>query len=321
MLPSLYSLNSADGKYHRGAACLCGNFWEEVRKYDDGSISEKTLKKVQWYIASGLFMSELLSAFYKEKITAEKQKACVYLGVLIALNDVLVDTYKMPYDKMIALTGSFYRPRNGIEKWVRFFYDKLWNLLTPQKRALFQKLSEDGIFWQSESLKQLESSPEENLVHKITAQKGGISFLLFASIFDNYDSREEDMLFHLGAFVQYMNDAQDLFKDRCEGITTFVSYHHKTESVIDFLNIKWQECLGVIRHLKPLQQRDAFFIGFYFFLMFLGIKYKLSNYPKELDSDSINEYLAKNERKVPSVSMKSVKAACYILPRVLGFKL
>ncbi|OPZ96362.1 MAG: hypothetical protein BWY70_01779 [Bacteroidetes bacterium ADurb.Bin408] len=163
-----------------------------------------------------------------KKITQKERLASTYLGAMTGLGDDFFDKDKMDNDALNRLldalikgTGN-YKPKNTKEKMFLTLYQiVLENTTRHEKinqciRAVFNA--------QLKSLKQAGSPLNENEIKEITLLKGGVSLLLYRSLFDNEaDETEERMLYAIGGLMQLSNDLFDVYKDSCSNIQTLVT--------------------------------------------------------------------------------------------------
>lgn len=272
-------------------------------------------------MATTCFTGSLLSIFFDEKIDENKQKALCYLGAMMAINDVFIDNHKYNLEKSKVLLSESYTAQNDLETLFIAYFDRFKLVVDETKRDIFTTLSDAGLFWQSESLKQLNPSISIEEIHKITASKGGFSILLCASIFDKYNHQfHQEALFHLGAFVQYLNDAQDVFKDKKENINNFATKCDTIDEILNQLHVHHKTCFQSLFKLPETNQNNNALFAFNFYIMYLGINYKLERYKKRF-GNNINQINIQNlNHNNLKVNMLSLSALFYILPRLLSFK-
>lgn len=79
------------------------------------------------------------------------------------------------------------------------------------------------------------------LIDQITLEKGGASFLFWASTLNrSFDEQEVKLFYQLGGFVQIIDDVFDIAQDLDQGIETLAT---KWISTIEKIELKLEECL------------------------------------------------------------------------------
>ncbi len=85
---------------------------------------------------------------------------------------------------------------------------------------------------------------------------------------------EEQVLFELGGFVQYCNDAQDLYKDLQNGMRTFATVRSNLTKIAGDLNQQGIKAYGLLKSTSYNQQNKDRFL-FLVYVMQLGVVAKL----------------------------------------------
>ncbi len=319
--PKLFALNKAKGYYHTVPEKICGDLIESSRMSKDNSISKKTYRKIEWYMATTCFMGSLLAGLFKERICPIKQKALCCLGALMAINDVLVDEYRYSFDNFKELLKNDYHAKSDIERVFLSYHDTLVGIVAEAKLKRLLLLSEEGLYWQSESLKQLGAGLSKNELRHITEAKGGLSILLCAALFDNYNKTYEAPLYSLGAFVQYMNDAQDIFKDMHDNIHSFATGSKTIDEVISYLNAHGKNCFQQLMETTGGAYTNKALFVFNFYIMYWGIIYKLKYYKKKFGNNIGKVNTDNISKRALKVNMLSFGSLMFVLPRLLRVKI
>ena len=97
-------------------------------------------------------------------------------------------------------------------------------------------------------------------INNITLNKGGVSTLLFRSIFNEVLSgQEKQLMFKLGGLFQLENDIFDVYKDYTDGIKTLVTTEKNIKNLRDiYLNLV-EEVFNLVHQTNYLTTNKATF--------------------------------------------------------------
>ena len=104
------AVNREKGAYHSYVKKAASY---EIRKsYDlnNGSISKLDFLKIQWYMATTLYLGELLTELRPTKLTEQEKKSLIYSGALMAITDLMVDDHQLGSGKLIAILWTLLWP-------------------------------------------------------------------------------------------------------------------------------------------------------------------------------------------------------------------
>lgn len=200
------------------------------RRINDGSLREDDFIKMTKYYGMGVpaILGVAFGLLRNNKISEKERLASTYFGAMTGLGDDFFDINKMNTAALNILLDALlnnddsYIPKNTREKmFLELFKQVLDNTNRHEKikqyiRAVFNA--------QIQSLRQTENNLTENEIKDITLLKGGVSLLLYRSLFDNEAvEAEEKMLYALGGLMQLSNDLFDVYKDSCSKIKTLAT--------------------------------------------------------------------------------------------------
>jgi len=324
LIRKLYRTNRPDSRYHRIVSKNTGLGRLEKEYSGNELLPPLLLLKIRWYMVELLFTGELLTLLRDLPLSKEEKQNLTSLGAIMAIFDTLVDEF--PDQSVPAkLLGRFIRKElsaAGEETTApeRLFYHFAAQLYTDTTEDTWQKMSAyfEQIPYQLQSAEQKQETLPEEEVLRITGGKGGVSLLLCSSLLLGKDKTTEDALFGLGAFIQFLNDAQDLRKDAEKGIRTFTAFRKDFAAIEAFLGEQWDMTRKAISALDLPPHRTYEFL-FSIHALYVGISYKLSRYAlicgNRLDLKSI----AVMDRKEFRTDPFSPEGIRYCLPRILAF--
>jgi len=211
----------------------------ELRKGNDGSITEDDFKKIIHYYGFGVpaVVAASFSILRATPLSIKERTAATYLGAMTGLGDDFFDVKAYEPEKLNTLLNALLNESNynsytrTVERAFLFFYARLKENITQQERLknYIKRVFEAQI----KSQKQTESHISREEIIDITLEKGGLSLLLYRStIQTEADEIEEQLLYKLGGLMQLGNDIFDVYKDYKMGIKTLITI----ETNIDVLH-------------------------------------------------------------------------------------
>ena len=282
----MFNANNTFGSYHRYVNRVAGDTIRQSLMLNDGSIPERIYKKIQWYMVEAVIMGEMLACMTNIPISKRDRESLVYLGALMALFDVMVDDFRLDRDIIKKLLDNAFSPAviivtddiTAIEKVYYLYLDKL--IATIDKEHLLKITEHLGLIkMQMESAEQYSKSISEESVTSITAGKGGVSALICSAFLHQRSDSFIKAVYEIGAFIQMMNDCQDIHKDTVDGIRTFVHFRNNFTEIAVKLDEQRRKCFALIKILDyPHKGRKE--ILFNLNAMFVVITYKLHRYAK-----------------------------------------
>lgn len=314
-----YHAHRQKGGFHAYVNTVSRATIERSRELNDGSVPEKIYLKKQWYKVSTLFLGQLLSNLLGVPLARVEKKRLIYLGAAMGLCDVLVDDHKITRDRITSILTN--KPLSGltcIEQIFSLYYHELISFVPEEKREAFISVFLSGVDWQIKSLRQFSHKIKEEEVQEITVGKGGVSIVLCSLVLNNGDALSESSMMSLGAFIQAMNDAQDLPKDAREELLTFVSFKKNFEEVFKALDVFKIQAFNEVRALNlPFKQKETFCFNFY--AMYTAICFKLHSYKEVLEDELDFKKTKQLDKSSFAVNPYSWRSLRFCLVKILEF--
>jgi len=211
---------------------------EKINTNNDGSFNKDDLKKITNYYGLGVpaILGTSFAILRGSNLSLKERTASTYLGAMTGLGDDFFDLKDLNEDELKLLLNALLNDPYSVkvkrvsEKLFLHFYIKV--LENSKQHELTKQYISDVFKAQNNSLKQTSHDISYDEIKEITLNKGGVSLLLYQSIFDLSLSKEEtEMIYHLGGLMQLGNDIFDIYKDTIKGIKTLVT----TETDIEHL--------------------------------------------------------------------------------------
>lgn len=205
-------------------------------------LSKKEQKKVDFYypLFNHIVNCENYLCIKGRKLSVLESKRLAIISAMATLYDDLIDEEKWTEEQYIQIINRTI-PTSLQSKKVQLIFalddelHKIWNPSTEYKSTL-----QHAIEWQVKSAIQLNSEITLEEVLNVSKYKCGNSSLLWASVMDEpWTNADKDFIFQSGFVGQLVNDLFDTFKDREDGIYTFV---RKTKNIAAAKEIFLNEC-------------------------------------------------------------------------------
>ena len=313
------AVDKENGAYHKYAKHIAAHEISKLHKINDGSISRLHLLKVQWYMATNLYLGELIAGLRTRALSLNEKKALVYLGALMAITDLMTDDFRLEAAKISMLLKEGTREPSelaAIEKLFLLYHERLFAVIDQEKAAYIRDFSLRKPHIESQL--QLNQEISEAEIHQLTREKGGTAILLTSSLLFNITERNQKAFYQLGAFIQYLNDSQDIFKDAHAGITTFVSFCNNFGEVNARLKQEFDQTTTLLLQ-TDFPRASLYSLLFYLNALYTGVLYKNKAFARKL-SDTIDlgniRLMDKTTFRIPMFSMKSL---VFCLPRMLKY--
>ncbi|RLD87687.1 MAG: hypothetical protein DRJ02_05780 [Bacteroidetes bacterium] len=315
-----FATNREKGTYHLYVQKTAAEEIKKSHELNDGSIIRIHYLKIQWYMATTLYLGELLSELRPEKLTQDEKRSLIYMGALIAITDLMVDELQLPYKKIKQLmTDEAERQRNdltAIERILLLYYRKLLTIINNDQKKDIHDFS--LLKPQIDSQAQLSGTMTEDEVVTQTHEKGGTALLLVASLLFEMDEKNRTAFYQLGAFIQLMNDSQDLPKDLRNGVTTFVSFQNSYDDIRQVLEKEFEKTV-IIFSANDFPEKGVYRLLFYLHALLTGIEYKLLCYGKITDGVVDADRIIRTDKSDFRVSAFSLNSIIYCFPKILKF--
>jgi len=205
----------------------------ESKATNDLSLSTQDYTKISTYYgyAVPVIFGESFCLLKSLEMTERERMALTYLGGLTGLFDDLFDKKEISetYIKELIENPDSNSVQNSYEKLILKFYSiALGNINHPELINHFLNVYNAQV----ESKRQKSVAIDDLEIYNITLNKGGVSTLLFRSIFnENLNEQEKQMIFKLGGLFQLENDIFDVYKDLQEGIKTLVTTENNIKNL------------------------------------------------------------------------------------------
>lgn len=314
------AVNRENGSYHRYVNKIAQNEIARSHQFNDGSISQLHFLKIQWYMVTNLYLGELLSELRPKGITNKEKETLVYLGALMAITDLMVDDHQIDSQRIsILLKGDNNEllQLSAIEKVFILYHEKLLSITDSKKAFLIKDFSMRKP--QIESQTQLKKDLSEAEIHALTRNKGGTAILLTASLLFEITEKNKAAFYQLGAFIQYLNDSQDMYKDMNAGITTFVSFCTNYNQVNERLKLEFDKTTTLLQQTE-YETGDLYRLIFYLQALYVGVLYKNTEFAKITGNriDNLSQpQLSKDQFRTKIFTPSSLR---FCIPRILSFR-
>lgn len=315
--------NRQDGRYQAAVLKKAGDVISAATALDDGSLPPLLFKKIQWYMTELLITGSLLSGLRLKKLSQGEERQFIYLGAIMALFDAMVDDQlpsTVPAQSLNHFINKDYHTGglSSIEK-IFLLYSERFTENVDSSTWIELERHFEKIRYQLESKSQAVGEPGEEELMRLTIGKGAASLLLCYALLFPADEKNERAMFELGALIQLMNDAQDVYKDASRGITTFMAFRTNWKDAETVLEKHMAgTCKAFLESAFPRKRLYPFL--FQINAMLVLIRYKLEYYSgitnNILDIKSVSAMSREDFR----VRLFSFKALVYSIPRILAFK-
>ena len=297
----------------------------KARAMSDDTISENLFAKFRWYMTNTLFFGQMLTDLTGVKRTTKEDKAYMYIGVIGAFTDLLIDDYKVDEEKMRTILSDVFlesKSRNItgllIEDMFRLYLNSFYEHFDISNVEEFKRCLVGVMTAQINSAKQFDQNILEKDIIDITSEKGGYSLELCCSIYPELKGDVTTAMYKIGVLLQFLNDAQDIHKDLKSGIKTFAHFKNNFTDISDTLICHRDEAFRAVMALDlPFKNKEKFLFGFNTIVS--GVLYKIDCYSKTMNNDlDFNKMaqLSKSDFNIPVFNMHSFR---FNVPRTMGF--
>ncbi len=298
----------------------CNYLFETARNLNNGSVPDRVFRKMKWYMISNSFMGKLLSCLLGEKISRQKAEGIVVMGALMGLTDCLIDDYDYDAASLRSLFAMGYKPKNAVERIFILFYEHFIKSLDAQQKEEGLSITGRVADIQAESQKQRKAGLSKEEVYTLTYNKGGISVVLCAMMFKKYKNAHSQALSATGGFIQFMNDAQDIYKDASGGITTFTAFQNTFSNLVAELDTIRTSCSAEVLKMEGISPSQKSFFVFSLYVLYCGIKFKLKSYSRRTTDFYTLDGIMASDNKIFKVNHLSFKAFAQITFMALQFR-
>lgn len=317
----LRKFNNVDSIYHRQAGSIIDHLTKDLDIESVKNIPSNTKMKLQWYMAECIYSCEKFNALTGQRSTPNQRKSYMLAGALGAMCDFIIDDIELKTEEI----KKFKKPlkeaqcSNMVEKLYAIIFHSFINTLGADNKTkvlYYYNLLFDA---QLSSKKQSKINISRAEVDKVCEEKGGYSLLFLRALVNGEISEiEEKAWYELGAYIQYCNDAQDLYKDLRKGIKTFASTRADLESIAKDLDQQKKMAFSLIKETDFDEKQKDYFL-FTLHLMGIGILAKLNRYLKICDHNFSKEKLAMKSKEEIRSQLLLSKLLSYSFPRVVKY--
>jgi len=216
-LPSIYFLLLKNvTKQKQFIRNVAENELTAFKNDNDGSLTPQDLKKITSYYGLGVpgILGELFCVL-REKPMAENERLCLtFLGGISGMLDDLFDDPEKEsvHLEEFILHPEALKPADTYESLLLHFY--LLGLKHSANPGLLKKQALQVFKSQQKSKNQQNFGNSSQVIHDITYDKGGVSFIFYRLCLNNpLQQKEEKLLKHLGGLMQLGNDIFDAWED------------------------------------------------------------------------------------------------------------
>lgn len=232
--------------------------------------SHKNLKtkKIKGYAAKiTTYFGSYIEHLTGKKLTKTEFKKLALAGAITPIYDLFCDNKNMSKDDLNQLTF------NPSELETNDTYLGLYSHMLLYLRKQITKIenfnSECERVMNAQFQSRLQSGDIDlKTIDKLTLEKGGASFLFWASTLDrSFDQAQKKLFFQLGGFVQIIDDIFDIAQDMEQGITTIATkWISNVEETEKKLNEYLSRNLQLINTLNISSKRKRKLIKLYYLL-------------------------------------------------------
>lgn len=317
----LRKFNNVNSRYHNEAKdiinTLTASFNLELAK----NIPSNFKLKLQWYMAECIYSCEKFNALSGQNSTPQQRKSYLLSGALGAMCDFIIDDIEMGNEQIKTFKNPETEDKyiNEVEKLYAIFYHTFINSLEEEIKSRVIAYYELLFDAQLRSKQQFSQNITQQEVDKICKDKSGYSVLFIRAIVAGEITEiEKKAYYELGGYIQYCNDAQDLYKDLKKGLRTFASSRSDLETIAKDIDIQKTIAFSLIKE-TPFDKNKKDELLFSLHLMGIGILAKLNRYSKICNGHFSFEKLSKKNKEEVRSQLAIRKLLWYSFPRVIKY--
>jgi len=311
--------NHEHGTFHRDGLRLSGDLLDAARR--DRAISTRVTKKVQWYMAQGLWMASMFEALLGRTFDENERKRFVCAGSLGALSDILIDDMDIAEARMrhiIDDPGGF-QADHAVEHLFQQFYKALVETLPDVVLTSRMDLLNEILTAQLQSKKQLDPTLPAERVDALVKAKGALTICAYRGlILEDFGALEYQAMYELGGLIQYINDVDDLYKDGRQGIRTFATARDSLEEMALEIDRQKTVAFQLFKTLPYDRTRKENFM-FIFYGLVVGTYASLLHYARLCNFNYALDTILRLDKDVVKPNPFTLKALVYSLPKLLQY--
>lgn len=314
--------NNVHSNYHRQAKKIIESITSPYNLNNAPNIPSNAKLKMQWYMAEFIYTCEKFNYLLGQRSTAKQKRMYLLSGALVAMCDMIIDDIEMNIDRIKLLKSPTlnFEPIDMVENIYMTCYNLFVNSIeedVKQETIEYYELLFDA---QVRSKQQFDQNITRKEVNDICKQKGGFSMLfLRAMVKGKMNANEKDTWFELGAFVQYCNDTQDLYKDLKKNLKTFASTRPDIELIAKDLDKQKTIAFSLIKNTSfPKKKKDNFLFTLH--VMNIGILSKLHMFSRICGYNfSFEKFLSKSNKEIRS-KLTPFHLLKYAFPKIINYQ-
>lgn len=188
------------------------------------SIPTGYLKRLHQYGMYALLFSRWFSGLRGHRLSNKEIQAILCFGFCNPLLDDLVDEHDISLERLLALRDD---PAISSRHEFEHFLGKAFTRLRQLKAGSMESFDHRLGPLLAAQVRSKEQTRQISLaeIEKITCDKGGYALLLLRSLLDPpLIENEEELVYSVGAMIQFINDVFDFHKDYRSGISTMATH-------------------------------------------------------------------------------------------------
>lgn len=192
-----------------------------------GLLTHRLLKR-SYYLSTWypLMYANTYATLSGKPLTYKEKKAAIYASAIAVLFDAIFDDLDFNISLLFSMIKDpqGYKPVSDVDELIMKLYRKLMEYLPARHKELFRKYVHEVFYAQKDSLKQKDALSELE-IETITYRKGGYSALLFRTLLDRpLVNNEEEAIYNMGGFFQFLNDVTNIQSDLRKNIVTLATF-------------------------------------------------------------------------------------------------
>lgn len=269
------SANREKGALHKKVQRMMRPIVQASAEYNDGSITPRMHKKMQWYMVETLWMSQQFATLYRLKLDQNAIQCAALVGALGAISDILIDD--LPSQNLEALTTFILSPLTKevtlpLEKLYQAYFKRFDACLHESNRTSVFKYFQRTLEAQLRSKQQFQQNLSYPALIQILKDKCGYTTLLCRAVVNQSISQaEEEAIYELGALVQFINDINDLYKDSKQGIRNFANSFGTLAEIKRALMQQTNLALHQVKQLPYPKKTKRYFLFVFYSFVVVGI--------------------------------------------------
>ncbi|MEQ8908678.1 MAG: hypothetical protein RIC95_05770 [Vicingaceae bacterium] len=318
---NIQKFNHPNSKYHREAKKLLQEYTAEFDLSKDPKVPFNALSKMQWYMAEFIYSAEMLNEVKGIKSSSSQRRNYLLSGAVVAICDLIIDDLDLELAEIKALK----RPSKNslIERDIFKLYSLLYHTFfdslgksAEAVRHYYELLYEAQI----ESIRQFDPKISKTEVDRICIEKGGYSLLYIRAMLEGeINELEERTWYEVGGYIQFCNDAQDLYKDLKNKLRTFGTCRTNLTQIANDLDQQRMIAFSLLKKC-PFKTHNKDFLLFTLYSMGVGIIAKLYRYHLLCKKDFSLETLTTLLKDEVRSQLQAKKLVGYWLPRVINYR-